>query len=126
MSTPFLPTGDQLASEFAQLINAQGKQAPLGNRRPSPMLPPTAVVTAQMEALQMNDWPDADSGTHTAFLFSMPPECDSILPGQVRSSDVHLAASHMGVPPYPYVSIIIELTGFLRVLLFITASNEML
>ena len=48
------------------------------------MLPPTAVVAAQMDALQMNDWPDPDSGIRTAFLFSKPYECESMIAGRVR------------------------------------------
>ena len=47
------------------------------------MLPPTAVVAAQMDALQMNDWPDPDSGVRTAFLFSKPFECESMVAGRV-------------------------------------------
>ena len=47
------------------------------------MLPPTAVVAAQMDALQMNDWPEPDSGVRTAFLFSKPFECESMIAGRV-------------------------------------------
>ena len=56
------------------------------------MLPPTAVVAAQMDALQMNDWPDPDSGVRTAFLFSKPFECESMVAGRV-SSPVGIAAT---------------------------------
>jgi hypothetical protein len=58
--------GDQLASEFAQHINALSLKAPLQHRRPSPLEPPTAAVAAQMDALQINDWPEPDAGVHTA------------------------------------------------------------
>ena len=57
------------------------------------MLPPTAVIAAQMDALQMNDWPDPDSGIRTAFLFSKPFECETMIAGRVRSStleDMHM------------------------------------
>lgn len=47
------------------------------------MLPPTAVVAVQMDALQMNDWPEPDSGVRTAFLFSKPFECESMIAGRV-------------------------------------------
>lgn len=55
-----------MASEFAQHINALSLKAPLQHRRPSPLEPPTAAVAAQMDALQINDWPEADAGVHTA------------------------------------------------------------
>ena len=57
------------------------------------MLPPTAVIAAQMDALQMNDWPDPDSGIRTAFLFSKPFECETMIAGRVRSltlEDMHM------------------------------------
>ena len=54
------------------------------------MLPPTAVVAAQMDALQMNDWPDPDSGVRTAFLFSKPFECESMVAGRVSSLQMAL------------------------------------
>ena len=78
-----------MASEFSQHINESGKRRPLEHRAPTPMLPPTAVVAAQMDALQMNDWPDPDSGVRTAFLFSKPFECESMVAGRVSS--LHLA-----------------------------------
>lgn len=49
------------------------------------MLPPTTVVAAQMDALQMNDWPDTDSGVRTAFLFSKPFECETMIAGRVST-----------------------------------------
>lgn len=48
------------------------------------MLSPTAAIAAQMDALQMNDWPDADAGVRTAFLFSKPYGCESMIAGRVR------------------------------------------
>jgi hypothetical protein len=50
------------------------------------MLPPTAVVAAQMDALQMNDWPETDAGIRTAFLFSKPYDCENLIAGQVRAA----------------------------------------
>lgn len=58
--------GDQLASEFAAHITQLSLKAPLQHRRPSPLEPPTAAVAAQMDALQINDWPEPDAGVHTA------------------------------------------------------------
>jgi hypothetical protein len=61
-----LDSGDELASEFAQHINLLSLKAPLQHRRPSPLDPPTAAVAAQMDAMQINDWPEPDAGVHTA------------------------------------------------------------
>lgn len=47
------------------------------------MLSPTACIAAQMDALQMNDWPEADAGVRTAFLFSKPYGCEQMIAGQV-------------------------------------------
>jgi len=58
--------GDQLASEFAAHVNQLALKAPLQHRRPSPLEPPTAAVAAQMDALQINDWPEPDAGVNTA------------------------------------------------------------
>ena len=76
-------SGTALAAEFSQHINETGMRRPLAHRGPTPMLPPTAVVAAQMDALQMNDWPEPDSGVRTAFLFSKPFECESMIAGRV-------------------------------------------
>jgi hypothetical protein len=35
-------------------------------------MPPTSVIAAQLDALQMNDYPDPDSGIKTAFAFTKP------------------------------------------------------
>ncbi len=86
MQPPALRAGIALASEFSQHINQSGKRRPLEHRSPTPMLPPTAVVAAQMDALQMNDWPDPDAGIRTAFLFSKPYECESMIAGRVNPS----------------------------------------
>jgi hypothetical protein len=59
-------SADQLASEFAAHVNTLSLKAPLQHRRPSPLDPPTATVAAQMDALQINDWPQPDAGVHTA------------------------------------------------------------
>lgn len=80
-----LVAGTALASEFSQHINQTGMRRPLEQRGPTPMLPPTAVVAGQMDALQMNDWPDPDSGVRTAFLFSKPFECETMIAGRVSA-----------------------------------------
>jgi hypothetical protein len=66
--------GKSLASEFGRLANESNIGEALRVRRPSPFLAPTATVAAQLNALQMNDWPDSDDGIRTAFLFSRPYE----------------------------------------------------
>jgi hypothetical protein len=54
--------GDRLASEFSAHLNQLSLKAPLQHRRPSPLDPPTAAVAAQLDALQINDWPEPDAG----------------------------------------------------------------
>ena len=76
-------TGTSLATEFSQHINAAGLRTPLSHRSPTPMLSPTACIAAQMDALQINDWPEPDAGVRTAFLFSKPYGCEEIVAGQV-------------------------------------------
>lgn len=68
-------SSDPLASEFASLVNRLDLQKGLQQQRPSHLMPPTAVVAAQMEALQRPDWPDSGAGLRTAFLFAMPRGC---------------------------------------------------
>jgi hypothetical protein len=87
--------GTTLATEFSQHINAAGLLRPLPHRSPTPMLSPTAAVAAQMDALQMNDWPDTDAGVRTAFLFSKPYGCESMIAGRVRTCML-LKAEGMG------------------------------
>lgn len=38
---------------------------------------------AQLDALQRNDWPEADAGVRVAFAFSKPHGVEQLLPGQV-------------------------------------------
>lgn len=47
----------------------------------------TQVVAAQLDALQRNDWPDADAGVRAAFAFSKPADAETLLPGQVLATD---------------------------------------
>ena len=75
--------GEQLAQEFSRFANEADLQDPLKVRRPSHLLPPTAVVAAQLDALQRNDWPDQDAGIRTAFLFAKPQECENMVTGPV-------------------------------------------
>jgi len=51
--------------------------------RPSHLLPPTAAIAAQLDALQLNDWPDRAAGIQTAFLFSKPYGCEEMVTGPV-------------------------------------------
>uniref|UniRef100_A0A383VGZ6 Uncharacterized protein n=1 Tax=Tetradesmus obliquus TaxID=3088 RepID=A0A383VGZ6_TETOB len=71
--------GDRLASEFSAHLNQLSLKAPLQHRRPSPLDPPTAAVAAQLDALQINDWPELDAGVHTALAFAKPYECERLL-----------------------------------------------
>lgn len=74
-----LDGGDQLASEFAAHVNQLALKAPLQHRRPSPLEPPTAAVAAQMDALQINDWPEPDAGVNTALAFAKPYQCEDLV-----------------------------------------------
>jgi len=46
------------------------------------MIPPHLAVQAICSALQMNDWPEEDAGVHTAYLFTKPHECETLIAGQ--------------------------------------------
>ena len=84
---PLMPwpcAGTALASAFSQHLNEAGLRTPLPHRSPTPMLSPTAAIAAQMDALQINDWPDTDAGIRTAFLFSKPYGCETMVAGRVR------------------------------------------
>lgn len=90
VNTPEPPAGADLARDFSKFINETGAVTPLKTRRPSHLLPPTAAIAAQLDALQLNDWPERGAGIHTAFLFSKPHGCESLitgpaLPDQARS-----------------------------------------
>ncbi|KAF6261300.1 hypothetical protein COO60DRAFT_1625392 [Scenedesmus sp. NREL 46B-D3] len=71
--------GDRLASEFSAHLNQLSLKAPLQHRRPSPLDPPTAAVASQLDALQINDWPEPDAGVQTALAFAKPYECERLL-----------------------------------------------
>lgn len=72
-----------LSTHFARYINERGlRPAPVHG--PSPLLSPSAVITAQLEALQRNDWPDADAGVRTAHRFALPHSCRPVRRRRVR------------------------------------------
>ncbi|BDA47530.1 hypothetical protein COCOBI_10-3780 [Coccomyxa sp. Obi] len=83
------PEGTALASEFSRHVNTAGLRSPLEHRGPTPMLSPCAVVAAQLDALQMNDWPETDAGVRTAFLFSKPYDCENMIAGRATPSECH-------------------------------------
>ncbi|CAI5466888.1 unnamed protein product [Closterium sp. Yama58-4] len=83
-SAPTDNEADALTAEFLRFVSETQQQWPLADRHPTALLPPTAVVRAQMDALMRNDWPEADSGVQTAFNFAMPHKVDEILPGSAR------------------------------------------
>ncbi|KAK9824657.1 hypothetical protein WJX72_012116 [[Myrmecia] bisecta] len=92
------PEGELLAAEFSKFVNEAGVQAPtLQGRSPTHLMPPTAVIAAQLDALQCNDWPETDAGIRTAFQFSKPYEAEKLLRGQSQSGLVH---SWQGVEPW--------------------------
>lgn len=66
-----------LEAEFARLVMDRG-MTPLSSRRsPTHLMPPTATVSAVMEALQRNDWPNEDEGVRVARRFTMPKDTAS-------------------------------------------------
>lgn len=65
---------DPLSRSFARFVNENQLRSPVQPRFPTRLMPPTAVVSAQMDALQLNDWPEPDSGIQTAFRFTMPKD----------------------------------------------------
>ncbi|KAL6774123.1 hypothetical protein ACKKBG_A23855 [Auxenochlorella protothecoides x Auxenochlorella symbiontica] len=63
--------GSNLASQFDRHVLDKGWTA-MPRRTPSPLLSPGAVISAQLEALQRNDWPEEGAGVATAFAFTLP------------------------------------------------------
>ena len=55
------------------------------------------VVAAQLDALQRNDWPEADAGISVAFAFSKPHGAESLLPGEVRSNKIGLSMRKLSI-----------------------------
>ncbi|GAQ83248.1 hypothetical protein KFL_001410060 [Klebsormidium nitens] len=51
-------------------------------RRPTALLPPTAVIRAQMEALQRNDYPEVNAGIKVAFDFAKPQGVEEFTMGK--------------------------------------------
>ena len=47
------------------------------------------MVSAQLCALQRNDWPETDAGVCAAFAFSKPQNAEDLLPGQVSAMFRH-------------------------------------
>lgn len=75
---------DALVAEFSRYVLETEQRWPLENRTPTALMPPTAVVRVQMDALMRNDWPEPDSGVKVAYGFAMPARVDEILSGQWR------------------------------------------
>eukprot|EP00879_Flechtneria_rotunda_P017506 GHRR01018355.1.p1 GENE.GHRR01018355.1~~GHRR01018355.1.p1 ORF type:complete len:260 (+),score=67.94 GHRR01018355.1:230-1009(+) len=92
--------GDNLASEFAAHLNQLSLKAPLQHRRPSPLDPPTAAVAAQLDALQINDWPEPDAGVQTALAFAKPYECEQLLTAAPQHAEGPLGVG-ISVLPLP-------------------------
>uniref|UniRef100_A0A7S3QVM2 Uncharacterized protein n=1 Tax=Dunaliella tertiolecta TaxID=3047 RepID=A0A7S3QVM2_DUNTE len=56
------PQDADLAGAFSSFLLQSGQAGQRAPVTPSPLLPPHSVVAAQMEALQRNDYPEADAG----------------------------------------------------------------
>lgn len=69
--------GSALAAAFSKFVNLSGISPPAaataasGSITPSPLIPPTVVVSKLLEALQRNDWPEQDSGVTSAYAFTL-------------------------------------------------------
>lgn len=44
---------------------------------------PNVVVASQMNALQRNDYPEADAGVQAAYAFTKPHGCEQMTVGEV-------------------------------------------
>lgn len=75
---PLRSKGDSsLEAEFSRIV-AEKEMEPLSSRRsPTHLMPPTAIVSAVMEALQRNDWPVQGDGVKVARRFTMPEDATS-------------------------------------------------
>lgn len=86
-----------VAAAFASYILESGLPSLTQRRTPSHLMPPTEVVAAQLDALQRNDWPEADAGVAVAFAFSKPDGAENLLPGEVSKGT---AAAWGGADPW--------------------------
>lgn len=95
MLRPLLPLpGSNLASQFDRHVLDKGWTA-MPRRTPSPLLSPGAVISAQLEALQRNDWPEEGAGVATAFAFTLPASAtEAGALDSVRRKLVVLAGAH--------------------------------
>jgi hypothetical protein len=65
-----------MARDFSRVLLKNREQVGALNidrhyRQPSALLPPHRVVQIQLEALQMNDWPEEDGGCKHAYRFAV-------------------------------------------------------
>ncbi|KAK9836495.1 hypothetical protein WJX74_001690 [Apatococcus lobatus] len=65
---------------------------------------PTAVVAAQMDALQMNDWPEMDAGARTAFAFTKPHDVESPTRAPAGRNSARSWHGHEDWLPFPEFS----------------------
>jgi hypothetical protein len=68
--------GLQMSRDFSMLLLKKREQVGALNmdrhhKQPSALLPPHRAVQVQLEALQMNDWPDVDAGCKHAYRFAV-------------------------------------------------------
>ena len=54
---------------------------------------PSTVVASQLNALQLNDWPENDAGACVAFSFTKPQACETLAPGEVSVEPGSLIAT---------------------------------
>lgn len=79
------PEKNDLASEFARLVNETGMQQH-SPQQPSHLLSPTAAVAAVLDALQRKDWPSSNAGISVAFAFTKPQPEEGTTPASAPPS----------------------------------------
>mmetsp|Transcript_13668 Transcript_13668/g.18741 ORF Transcript_13668/g.18741 Transcript_13668/m.18741 type:complete len:255 (+) Transcript_13668:91-855(+) len=78
---PEVNPSDSILEDFLRVVNKEQIQNPAQLQRPSALHPPTTVISAQIEALQRNDYPEENSGVMTAYSFALPMDAEQLTVG---------------------------------------------
>ncbi|KAL4853379.1 Methyltransferase-like protein 13 [Chlorella vulgaris] len=85
---------DALAAEFQAFVLQQGVDGAVPPSRPTHLMSPLVCISAQMRALQRNDYPEPDAGVRTCFMFAKPEECEELVTAPVAPQRVRSWAAH--------------------------------
>ncbi|KAI3431586.1 hypothetical protein D9Q98_004636 [Chlorella vulgaris] len=85
---------DALAAEFQAFVLQQGVDGAVPPSRPTHLMSPLVCISAQMRALQRNDYPEPDAGVRTCFMFAKPEECEELVIAPVAPQRVRSWAAH--------------------------------